>query len=161
LVFGLGAVGFTYWRLSSTLSGIRDEITVNQREYERLKPIIAEVEAFKKNNAELKHKIDVIEKLKADQYGPVRIMDEVSKALPDLLWLSDLSLSGTTITLRGKALNENAVANFISNLDASPYFAEPSLKIMTQDDKGVFSFDMACTFTYSPQEAVAASESRS
>lgn len=161
LVLGLGAVGFTYWRLSSTLNGIRAEIADNQREFERLKPIIAEVEAFKKNNAELKHKIDVIEKLKADQYGPVRIMDEVSKALPDLLWLSDLNLSGTTITLRGKALNENAVANFISNLDASPYFAEPTLKIMSQDDKGVFSFDMACTFTYSPQEAVPASESRS
>lgn len=161
LVIGLGAVGFTYWRLSSTLKGIREEITVNQREFERLKPIIAEVEAFKKNNAELKHKIDVIEKLKANQYGPVRIMDEVSKALPDLLWLSELNLTGTTISLKGKALNENAVANFISNLDASPYFAEPTLKIMSQDDKGVFSFDMACTFTYSPQEAGAASESRS
>lgn len=161
LAVGLGAVGVTYWRLSSTLGAIEKEIAVNQKEFERLKPIIAEVEAFKKNNAELKHKIEVIEKLKADQYGPVRIMDEVSKALPDLLWLTDLNLSGTTITLKGRALNENAVANFISNLDASPYFSEPTLRIMAQDDKGVFTFDMACTFTYSPQEAAAASAPRS
>ncbi len=161
LLVGIGAVGVTYWRLSSTLRGIEQEIAVNQKEFERLKPIIAEVEKFKKNNAELKHKIEVIEKLKADQYGPVRIMDEVSKALPDLLWLSDLNLSGSTITLKGRALNENAVANFISNLDASPYFAEPTLRIMAQDNKGIFSFDMACTFTYSPQEATTASKSRS
>jgi len=161
LVLGLGVVGVTYWRLSSTLSGIEKEIAVNQKEFERLKPIIAEVDAFKKNNAELKHRIEVIEKLKADQYGPVRIMDEVSKALPDLLWLTDLNLAGNTITLKGRALNENAVANFISNLDASPYFAEPTLRIMAQDNQGVFSFDMACTFTYSPQEAGQASAPRS
>ena len=67
---------------------------MNQREYDRLKPIIAEVEAFKKKNAELKHKIEVIEQLKANQYGPVRVMDEVSKALPDLLWLTNMSLAG-------------------------------------------------------------------
>ncbi len=161
LLVGLLAVGVTYWRLSTTLNAIEKEIAVNQKEYDRLKPIIAEVEKFKKNNTELKHKIEVIEKLKANQYGPVRIMDEVSKALPDLLWLSDLNLSGNTITLKGRALNENAVANFISNLDASPYFAEPTLRIMSQDNKGVFSFDMACTFTYSPQEAGGASAPRS
>ena len=155
LVIGLAAAGITYLRLSSTLSGLKEEIVVNQREFERLKPIIAEVEAFKKRNAELKHKIDVIEKLKANQYGPVRIMDEVSKALPDLLWLTDMTLSGNIISIKGRALNENAVANFISNIDTSPFFSEPTLRIMSQDDKGVFSFDLACNFTYSPQEAQA------
>jgi len=156
LLFGLGFVGITYWRLSSALSGINQEIRENQREYERLKPIIAEVEAFKKKNAELKHKIEVIERLKANQFGPVRIMDEVSKALPDLLWLSNMDVAGKNLNLKGRALNENAIANLISNLDASPFFAEPSLRIMSQDERGVFAFDLSCAFTYNPQEAGAA-----
>lgn len=153
LLIGLGAVGFRYWQLDSKRKEIRAEIAVNQKEFERLKPIIDEVEAFKKKNAELKRKIEVIEQLKQNQQGPVRIMDEISKALPDLLWLDHLNLSGTTITIRGQALNENAVANFISNLASSPFFQEPALNIMRQDAKGVFSFDLACTFSYTPRQA--------
>ena len=156
IILGLAFVGLRYWKLSSTLAAIKAEIVVNQREYDRLKPIIAEVEAFKKRNAELKHKIEVIEQLKQNQYGPVRIMDEVSKALPDLLWLTNLGLTGNVLLLQGQALNENAVANCISNLAASPFFAEPSLKIMSQDDRGVFTFDLSCTFTQTPREAAPA-----
>lgn len=152
LVVGLGVVGVTYWRLSSRLGAINQELTVNRAEYERLKPIIAEVENFKQRNAELKHRIEVIEELKGNQYGPVRIMDEVSKAVPDLLWLERMTLAGRTVGIQGKALNETAVANFIANLAASPFFGEPSLRIMTQDQQGVFSFDLSCGFTYTPAQ---------
>jgi type IV pilus assembly protein PilN len=161
VVIGLAFVGIRYWKLTSKLNDIKAEIATNQREYDRLKPIIAEVEAFKKKNAELKHKIDVIEKLKQNQFGPVRVMDEVSKALPDLVWLTNMGMNGNVITLQGQALNENAVANFIANLAASPFFAEPSLRIMSQSDRGVFSFDLSCTFTHTPREAAAASGKRS
>ncbi|MBZ5589153.1 MAG: PilN domain-containing protein [Acidobacteriia bacterium] len=161
VIVGLAFVGVRYWRLSSKLSSINAEIAVNQREVDRLKPIIAEVESFKKKNAELKHKIEVIEQLKERQYGPVRAMDEVSKALPDLLWLTSMSSRGGVISMQGQALNENAVANFISNLAASPFFAEPSLKIMSQDERGVFTFDLSCNFTYTPREAAATPPRRS
>ncbi|HUK13563.1 MAG TPA: PilN domain-containing protein [Thermoanaerobaculaceae bacterium] len=156
IVVGLAVVGVRYWKLSSALNAVKADIATNQREYERLKPIIAEVENFKRRNAELKHKIDVIEQLKQNQNGPVRIMDEISKALPDLLWLTNMTLSGNVVTLQGQALNENAVANFISNLSGSPFFAEPSLRIMSQDDRGVFTFDLSCNFKYTPREAAAA-----
>ena len=161
LILAAAFVGIRYWSLSSTLAAINKEMAENQREYERLKPIIAEVEAFKKKNAELKHKIDVIEQLKQEQYGPVRIMDEVSKALPELLWLTNMDVRGKVVSIRGEAMNEIAVANFISNLTASPFFAEPSLKVMSQSGQGVFSFDLSCNFTYKPREVSAAPAPRS
>jgi type IV pilus assembly protein PilN len=146
-------VGFRWWRLSSQLAAINQEIAQNQKEYDRLKPIIEEVENFKKKNAELKHKIEVIEQLKANQFGPVRIMDEVSKALPDLVWLTKMEMAGNTISLAGQALDENAVANFIANLAASPFFSEPTLRVMRQDQQGVFSFDLSCGFSPTPRTA--------
>ncbi|MBI4918003.1 MAG: PilN domain-containing protein [Acidobacteria bacterium] len=160
LVLAIGWVGLRYWQLSSRLADVKAEVAVNQREYDRLKPIIEEVEAFKKRNAELRHKIEVIEQLKANQYGPVRLMDEVSKALPELLWLTDLTVSGPAISMRGQALNENAVANFIANLGASPFFSEPVLKIMSQNEASVFTFDLSCNFSYTPRDAAQASAPR-
>jgi len=146
-------VGFRWWRLSSQLAAINQEIAQNQKEYDRLKPIIEEVENFKKKNAELKHKIEVIERLKANQFGPVRIMDEVSKALPDLVWLTKMEMAGNTISVAGQALDENAVANFIANLAASPFFSEPTLRVMRQDQQDVFSFDLSCGFSPTPRTA--------
>ncbi len=157
LVIGMAVVGIRYWHLSSQLRSLTGEIATNQREYDRLKPIIAEVESFKKKNAELKHKIDVIEQLKRNQNGPVRIMDEVSKALPDLLWLTNMTLSGDVLSLQGQAMNDNAIANLISNLKASPFIPqEPVLRIMSQDTRGIWSFDLSCRFNYTPREAQAA-----
>ena len=161
IVVGLAYVGIRYWKLNSKLSSVQSEIAAAQKEVERLKPIIAEVESFKKKNAELKHKIEVIEQLKQNQYGPVRIMDEVSKALPDLLWLTNMSLTGNVVSMQGQALNENAIANFISNIAASPFFAEPTLRIMSQDEKGVWSFDLSFNFTRTPRDAAAAPPRRS
>lgn len=161
LAIGLAYAGINYWRLSSTISSLDRQIAEQQAEYDKLKEIIAEVENYKKRANELERKINVIEKLKTNQLGPVRIMDEVSKALPDLLWLTNMDLKGNLLTIRGQALNENAVANFITNLTASPFFAEPNLKVMQQDNRGVFSFDLACTFTYAPKEPAAATAPRS
>jgi type IV pilus assembly protein PilN len=162
LIVAVVIVGFRYLKVSGQLKAVRAEIAENQKEYDRLKPIIEQVEAFKKRNEELKRKIGVIENLKANQRGPVRIMDEISKALPDLTWLTNMTLAGTQVTLRGQALNENAVANFISNLTASPFFSEPSLRIMSQDANGVFTFDLGCTFSYTPRgEAAGAANPRS
>ena len=57
---------------------------------------------------------DLINQLKVNQRGPVRLMDEVSKALPDLLWLDRMECRGNSISLTGKALNPNAVANLLT-----------------------------------------------
>ncbi|MCS7182229.1 MAG: PilN domain-containing protein [Thermoanaerobaculum sp.] len=157
VIIAVAWIGVRYWRLSSQLASINEEIAQNQREYDRLKPIIEEVENFKKKNAELKHKIEVIEQLKANQFGPVRIMDEVSKALPDLVWLNRMELSGLTISVTGQALNENAVANFIANLASSPFFSEPTLRVMRQDQQGVFSFDLSCGFSPTPRTSAESS----
>ena len=102
------------------------EVQAAQREVEALKQVIQEVEDYKIKKAELERKIDVINGLKANQRGPVQIMDQVSRALPELLWLSSLDVTPTTINLKGSAFNMSAVANFIDNLDKVDEFAEPS-----------------------------------
>ena len=94
--------------------------------------MIQEGEDYKIKKAELERKIDVINGLKANQRGPVQIMDQVSRALPELLWLNSLDVSPTTIDLKGSAFNMSAVANFIDNLDKVDEFAEPILNDATQ-----------------------------
>jgi Tfp pilus assembly protein PilN len=58
-------------------------------------------------------------------------MDEVSNALPDLLWIERMQLQGNLIAIDGKALNPPAVANFFENLKRVQAFQEPKLIALT------------------------------
>jgi type IV pilus assembly protein PilN len=151
------AVSGTWWFLLKNKLGDLKEVQRERRiERDELKPFIDKVEELEAKRALLKRKVEVINDLKQQQQGPVRILDEVSRALPELVWLTQLKMSGNNLTLVGDAMDENAVANFYSNLDSSPFFEEPEVKNLTRkgDD---FAFTLSATFTYEPPEIQKAS----
>lgn len=148
-IIGLGLVYVLgmWWHLHSVKAGLDENIRVAQAEVDRLKSIIDEVNGYEKEKARLESKINLINELKRNQKGPVRLMDEMSKALPDLVWLTEMNLTGNTISVAGRSMTPNAVANFIENLKKSAYFAEPAFDTLRQDG-GVYSFNLSVTFTY-------------
>ena len=153
LFFGGFALGLLYvvimgLTLLSRRSQLDDEIVKARLEADRLKSIIEEVKEYEDKKASLEAKIQLINSLKTNQKGPVRLMDEISKALPDLVWLNLLEMSGNTVLMRGKTLSPNAVATYLENLKKSPFFAEPVFKVLGQDggNSGTYSWEMTVTF---------------
>lgn len=151
VVIGLGLSAWRWWGLNRTIHQLDSSIEAATKEYEKLKPIIEEVKQFKARKAELEKKLNLINQLKANQQGPVHIMDELSNCIPDLLWLDRMNLKGNTITLQGKAFNPNAVSEFIEKLYASPYFGEPNLQEI-REQKEFYTFRMTFPFTFSPKK---------
>jgi type IV pilus assembly protein PilN len=151
------AVSGTWWYLlKSKRADLKDLERQRTVERDELKPYIEKVEELEAKRALLKRKVDVINELKNKQRGPVRILDEISRALPDLVWLTQLTLTGNDLTLVGQAMDENAVANYYSNLDSSPFFEEPEVKNLARQGED-FSFTMSAVFTYEPPEIEKAS----
>jgi len=150
-------VSGTWWYLLKSeraeLKEFERQLTVERDE---LKPFIDKVEELEAKRALLKRKVSVINDLKNKQHGPVRIMDEISRALPDLVWLTQFKLSGNAITITGQAMDENAVANYYSNLDSSPFFEEPVVKNLARRAED-FVFTLTAVFTYEPPEIEKAS----
>lgn len=154
LVFIAGlAVGVLYLAVMGfiLLGKRRDldtEIGKARVEADRLKSIIEEVKGYETKKASLEEKINLINQLKTNQKGPVRLMDEISRALPDLVWLAGLDVQGNSITLRGKTLSPNAVATYLENLKKSPFFAEPVFKNLGQEGvgTGIYNWEMNLTF---------------
>ena len=124
----LGVAALVVWWviLNAAVNDAQQEVARAEKEYQALQHIIKEVDEFERKKANLERKVQVIRELKDAQKGPVQIMDQVSRALPDLLWLSQMSLVGSSVNLTGEAFNTNAVAAFIENLDKVPEFSEPS-----------------------------------
>ena len=153
LFFGGLAIGIAYVAIAAAIaltekSRLEDDIVKARLEADRLKSIIEEVKEYEDKKANLEAKIQLINTLKTNQKGPVRLMDEISKALPDLVWLTNLDVSNLQITMKGKALSPNAVATYLENLKKSPFFAEPVFKSLGQDGgtSGTYSWEMTLTF---------------
>ena len=155
LVLGaLAALG--YWFLTKRTLDEREN-TVEQRtlEAKKLEAIIKEVEDYQKRKDSLQQRIDLINQLKQNQKGPVRIMDRISQDLPDLVWLDQMSVNAGRINLAGRGLNPNAIANFIENVKNDPYFEEPQVGSVTAmgGSPPVYAFDMNFAFTFTPKGA--------
>jgi len=132
IVLGLIAGGVFWLRMKGTIDDNKTVIVEKQRRVDELKEIIARVEAYERQEEELEKKIEVITQLKDNQNGPVEMMDVVSRALPELLWVDRLDVTGDRIQIDGRAFNMNAVGSFVRALDDSSFFAEPELKDTAQ-----------------------------
>ncbi|HEX5856340.1 MAG TPA: PilN domain-containing protein [Thermoanaerobaculia bacterium] len=117
-----------YWVLHSAIKAQEEKIRIAQIEVARLEAVLKEVKDYEAKKARVQRKVDLINQLKQNQRGPVRLMDEVSKALPDLVWLERMEYHGNAINVDGKAFNPPAVANFVTNLKLVPAFQEPKVE---------------------------------
>lgn len=152
IVAALAIVGLllagAYWFIYNTKVNAKEATAVERRdEAQKLESIIAEVERFKQRKVRLEERINLINDLKRNQKMPVRVMDQISRNLPDLVWVDQMSVTGRTIELQGRALNENAIALFIEQVKNDPLFLEPNTKELTRQGNGnVFRYVM--TFDY-------------
>lgn len=148
VVIGL-LVGGGYWYMKQrALAAIQQQVKDKQAEAASLERIIKEVEDFKRRKAALEQRISTINDLKKNQKVPVRVMDRISQDLPDLLWLDKMTLSGTGISIEGRALNPNAVALFTDNLKQDPIFDEPVVNKVELTGPNVYTFSMNFHFKY-------------
>jgi type IV pilus assembly protein PilN len=104
----------------------KEEITAEGRVREQ-DNMLKEVKNVEEERKKVAEKIDVIERLKKNQAGPVRLLDEVSKALPQGVNISSLTESSNNINIEGMAFTNDDVVRFVDNLKASPFLSDVAL----------------------------------
>jgi type IV pilus assembly protein PilN len=155
LILGL-VVAAGYWFVNrNRLKDREGQVATRQAEADKLESIIRDVENYQKRKDSLQQRIDLINQLKQRQRGPVRIMDQISRDLPDLVWLDTMNVDGGKITLGGRGLNPNAIANFVENIKNDPYFEEPEVGALNEVSVTplIYQFTMNFGFTYEPKTA--------
>jgi Tfp pilus assembly protein PilN len=158
LAIGLSLLGIVlaagYWFITNRrFADAEDRVRSRKEEAQKLETVIKAVEDFQHQKDNLQARIDLINKLKQNQKGPVRIMDQLSRDLPDLVWLDRLEMKGSTISLVGRGLNPNAIALFVASIKNDPYFEEPNVGAVTQVSPTplVYGFTMDFGFQYTPK----------
>ena len=122
LVLTAGVVGWRYWLVSRESAELDREIATAQAETTRLHAIIQQVQQFEQQKAQLQQRVVLIEQLRKSQKGPVHMLDQLSRSLPSMMWLTALKQNEDIVTIDGKSTTQTGVSDFIGNLEGSGYF---------------------------------------
>jgi type IV pilus assembly protein PilN len=123
LVLAVLFVGWRYWAVGRESAQLDAEISASQQETVRLHSIILQVQQFEQRKAQLQQRVVLIEQLRKGQTGPVHMLDQISRALPPMLWLTEVKqATASDVVVDGKATTLTGLSDFVSNLEASGYF---------------------------------------
>jgi Tfp pilus assembly protein PilN len=103
-----------------------------QAEKKNLQDVVVKLEELEKQKNLFERKIRVITQLQSRQENAVIIMDELSRHLPNWVWLTELAFSAQEIRVKGRAVSNNLIADYIFDLEESPHFRNVSLISSTQ-----------------------------
>jgi type IV pilus assembly protein PilN len=122
LILAMAFIGWRYLALSRESSQLDAAIAAAQQETTRLHSVIQQVQQFEQRKAQLQQRVVLIEQLRKGQTGPVHMLDQISRALPPMLWLTAMKQANAEVIMEGKATTLTGLSEFVSNLEASGYF---------------------------------------
>jgi len=125
LVAAALVVGWWFWSLQRASADLDQQIADAERETQRLQSVIQQVTQFEGRRAQLQQRVTLIEALRKGQTGPVHLLDQISKALPEAMWLTDLRQAANDVTVEGRCTSLNSLSDFVSALEASELFERP------------------------------------
>jgi type IV pilus assembly protein PilN len=115
-VIVLLAMAYGWYWLNGEVGRLESTIKQTQAELKRYEDLAKQVDKYRAEKKRLEEKIQVIETLVAAQAGPVRLLDEISKALPNEVWLTSINRTGKRLEISGIAFSNFNVAGVMTNL---------------------------------------------
>ena len=125
LVAAALGIGWWYWSLTQESARLDGEIAAAQQEAARLQTVLKEVTQFEQRREQLQQRVALIEQLRIGQSIPVQILDHVSRSLPDMMWLTALDQTDTTLTITGQSTTLIALSDFVGNLSNGALLQKP------------------------------------
>jgi type IV pilus assembly protein PilN len=115
-------VGWRYWSVQQESARLDRDIVNAQQETARLKTILQQAQEFEQRKTQLQERVVLIEELRKSQTGPVHMLDQISRALPPMVWLTSLKQTDLGVTIDGRCTALTSLSDFIVSLEASGYF---------------------------------------
>ena len=118
-----------YLTLNNKLSGLKEEEKQLRGELASYAKISREIARIKSKTNEIKKRLDIIRELEKQRLGPLRLLEEIAMAIPiDRLWLRSIVEGGGVLRLEGNAMDNDTVADFMTNLEKTQLIDSVDLK---------------------------------
>jgi len=148
-----------WYKLNREAQHIATEMSKAEKENRELLQVKARVEEKNRQAEAYQRRVDVIDRLRAQQSGPKELLAMIGDTVnsTDAVWLNKMNDDGPNINIEGTALSIDAVANLMANLKRTGYFKNVEMKESYQDDQvrnmQAFVFTLVCEKQAQPQKS--------
>ena len=118
-------VAWQWLALRTEMAGLDDQLRSVDEELAIMADVVERRNEFETQSIELARRVALIEELREGQGGPVRLLDQISRGLPEGLWLTELRQEGDDISVQGRATSLTVLSGWLVALESSGYFALP------------------------------------
>lgn len=144
--FAVGAIGalmlagliafIVNWQMQAAIDYQNERNQYLKDEITKLDKQIAEILELDARKQRLLARMEVIEELERSRAEVVHLFDQVARTLPDGVYLTALKQNNRAIQVKGMAQSSTRVSNYMRNIDASEWLADPSLAILETKGTG-------------------------
>ncbi|MCX5876236.1 MAG: PilN domain-containing protein [Deltaproteobacteria bacterium] len=135
LVLVLLVLVIGWFVLAGKITSLQEELVALEQKKQSYQPILKQIDTLKKEKEMVEQKLDSIKKLQASSQVTVRVLDEVASRTPtSRMWLTSLQQSAGRLQLQGIALDNETIAQYMQQLEASEYFEKTELTSSAQTD---------------------------
>lgn len=145
IIVTIVTVGLLNYYYNSIIREKKEEKAQKERTVKQLQVIIDQVAEYERDRESLRSKLDIINNLRKNQKGPVSLLEEISKSLPDHIWLTYIQNIKDKVIVRGFALSLTSIGDFITALENSPFFSDVQFihsRLIGMAGKEVYEFEV-------------------
>lgn len=154
----LAVIALVYYnmQLSGRIHTLQDQVKDTEEQITKYKKITKEIEEIKKKVAMLHTKIAIIGDLEKNRNNAIELLDALTRLVVEKrMWLTNLEAGKDRVVMRGIALDNKTVADFMTRLEESQrpdqtrLFSSVNLqklqKEVFQQNLALKRFDITCT----------------
>jgi len=106
-----------------------------EEEIGKVEAKIVEIKTIEAKKEQLLARMNIIQQLQTRRPAIVHLFDELVKAVPSGMYLTNVSQQGKLLVIEGVAQSNARVSAFMRNLDASDWFTGPRLEVIEATSK--------------------------
>ena len=146
----VGVVVMVVWQSFGVREETARQLRLVNQDLASMSDVVGRRNEFEAQSAELARRGALIEELRGRQGGPVRMLDQVSRAMPEGVWLTELRQEGADITVQGRATSLTVLSELVVALESSGYFTLPvdivDSQLESQAEGDVVRFELRAEF---------------
>jgi type IV pilus assembly protein PilN len=136
LVAGVVVVGAVVFAFSQMIATQQDRNGRLTSEIAELDKSITEIDGLERQKERLLARMEIIEQLQRSRPEVVHLFDEMTRQLPEGVYLTGMKQTGSQVELKGVAQSSTRVSALMRNIDGSEWFADPDVQKVETTDKG-------------------------
>jgi len=158
VVLTLAIIAFMWISYDRQIASRQNELSALQQEVTKYAKFEVELQQLSKRKELIDKKLLIIKDLQGDRDAVIRMLALLSiQVPPEKMWFDKLVQTGNSVTLEGVAQSNEAIVEFMRNLESSPYIEKGSINLVQSKQLAVKEMklrEFQLTYRFSPYSLV-------